>query len=519
MDERFERAPVGVLEVTRDGTVRAMNQRASELLDRESQVSGEPAIDTVFPESVDASVPRAFDRSIEEKTTVEEYYPAIERWFDVTLVPVPDAIYLYVQDVTERHRNEQRVDEYRSDLERLSIINELISDILAELVAASNRDEIAETICTRLGETSIYDFAWLGERQPGMDEIEIRAASGKTGRTLKEIEACLASDTKLPETAVVDSGSPTIIQPVGDDESVPERVRRGAFADGLQSLMAIPLTYGSSVYGVVGVYTSEQDAFSERERESFVTLGEMAGFAVNATRHRNLLLSDSVVELRLRITDRSDPFVSVATGDDAKLMIDGVVPQDEDLLCYLSVEDAPVTEVRASLADTDGTIAARLVGEYDDGGSIEVQVDEDTIVGRLIAQGTTIRSATYDERGGRVVIELPPEEDVRRLADGITRDYEAEVVAKRDRERDVVTAQEFRDSLHDRLTDRQENALKTAFLADYFESPRESTAEEVAEALDITGPTLLHHLRAGQRKLMTEMFDVTGAQQPADREG
>ena len=42
--------------------------------------------------------------------------------------------------------------------------------------------------------------------------------------------------------------------------------------------------------------------------------------------------------------------------------------------------------------------------------------------------------------------------------------------------------------------------LRTAYLADYFESPWRSTAEEVASALDITGSTLLYHLRAGQRK-------------------
>jgi predicted DNA binding protein len=66
----------------------------------------------------------------------------------------------------------------------------------------------------------------------------------------------------------------------------------------------------------------------------------------------------------------------------------------------------------------------------------------------------------------------------------------------------VTTAREFRDELDDRLTERQKTVLRTAYLADYFESPRGSTAEEVAASLDITGSTLLHHLRAGQRKLL-----------------
>jgi predicted DNA binding protein len=49
--------------------------------------------------------------------------------------------------------------------------------------------------------------------------------------------------------------------------------------------------------------------------------------------------------------------------------------------------------------------------------------------------------------------------------------------------------------------------LRTAYLADYFESPRGSTAEEVASSLGITGSTLLHHLRAGQRKLLDAFYD------------
>ena len=44
--------------------------------------------------------------------------------------------------------------------------------------------------------------------------------------------------------------------------------------------------------------------------------------------------------------------------------------------------------------------------------------------------------------------------------------------------------------------------LRTAYLADYFESPRGSTSKEVAETLDITGPTVLYHLRRAQQKLI-----------------
>jgi predicted DNA binding protein len=508
MDERLARAPVGLVEVDPDGTVRNINEAAEQLLEVDTAGVTGASIESVFPESVAATVPTAFDSPPTEDRTFEEYYPGIDRWFEVSLVPTDDAVSLYLRDVTDQNRTESRVETLQSALDRLTIINELISDILAELVDASTREEIAETICTRLGETDIYDFAWVGERDLGSDEILVRAAAGTTGRTLDSIEACLEAGETVPETRVIETATPEIVQPVGDDPAVPESVRRAAFADGLQSLLAIPLTYGSNVYGVVGLYTAEREAFSERERASFGTVGEMAGFAVNATRQRNLLLSDTLVELELQVTDQADPFVAVA--DEAvTLEVEGLVPQGEELLCYLTAEGDTPTAVADRLAAADGTISTRLVGEYSDASSLEAVLAEGTLLGQLTTRGGTVQSATFDRTGGRVVVDLSPEEDIRRLVEAITRDHDVEVAAKRERQRDVVTAEEFRETLGDRLTERQRDVLKTAFLADYFESPRGSNAEEVAGALGITGPTLLHHLRAGQRKLLAEFFDLS----------
>ena len=506
MNERFERAPVGMLDVDTDGTVQAVNDAACELLDVSEPSAVDDSIQTVFPDSVDASVPRAFDTTLDGEHSIEEYYPALDRWLSVSLVPFEDTVTVYLQDVTDTHRTERRLDRLDADLDRLTIINRLISDVLAELVGASTREEIAATICDRLGETDIYEFAWVGERRLGDDELTVRASAGSTGRTLSEIETCLDSATATPEERSIETGEPTIVQPLGEAESVPESVRRAAFADGLQSLLAIPLTYGSSVYGVVGIYTTDQNAFSERERESFGTLGEMAGFAVNATRNRSLLLSDTIVELTLDIGGSEDPLAGLASDHDATLSVTGFVPQEEDLRCYLAVSDADPAALGQSATDHDGIGPARVIDDHGDSGTIEVTLADDTLLGRLASLGVTIESATFSTGGGEAIVELPPGEDVRRIAEAVTRPHDATVVAKRERERDVTTAREFRDELQDRLTDRQENALRTAFFANYFESPRGSSAAEVAKALDITGPTLLHHLRAGQRKLLAEFL-------------
>lgn len=508
MDEDLVAAPIGIVRSRPDGVVTAINDRAASLLavDR-AGIEGTP-IEEVFPASVEDTVPATFDAAEPEPCRVEEYYPEIETWFEVSVVPGADRATVYLQDVTDRHRDRRRVETLEGDLDRLIVTNRLISDILGELVNASSREEIAATICDRLGRTDLYEFAWVGERELGSGDLVVRASAGDTGRTLEEIRSCLADGIELPEQRAIEEGTVEAVQPLGDVPAVPESIRRAAFADGLQSLLAVPLTYGSSVYGVVGIYSATQDAFSEREQASFATVGEMAGFAINASRNRSLLLSDTVVELTFELTDPEAPFVLAATEAGGGLSLDGVVGQGSGLFCYLTVSDTPPALVSETLASTAGVADVRVIGEYETGGSLEVELDGETPVGVLTAQGVTIKGAEYGDGSGEILVELSPETDVRRVAESVTRSYDGRVVAKRQYERELTRPSEFREDLRDRLTEKQETALRTAFFADYFESPRGSTAEEVAETLGITGPTLLHHLRAGQRKLLSEFFDT-----------
>lgn len=69
------------------------------------------------------------------------------------------------------------------------------------------------------------------------------------------------------------------------------------------------------------------------------------------------------------------------------------------------------------------------------------------------------------------------------------------------------------------LTDRQYEAVRTALEAGYFEWPRETDADGLAEALDVSRPTALEHLRKGEQKLLERaLADVTARTTRQDRE-
>ncbi|MFB6194224.1 MAG: bacterio-opsin activator domain-containing protein [Halobaculum sp.] len=515
------RVPYAVVRVA-DGTVTEVNDAAVRLLGVDETAVGE-RVASVFPDSVAATLPGVFaDGDPTDRHGFEEYYPELDRWLAVTVVP-GDPTTVYADDVTDRVDAEREVESLRAELDRVSLVTELLSDVLVELVDASDRTEVAETICETLGRREAFEFAWLGEREPGSEQLQVRASAGETGDTFAAIREELA-DT--PERAAVERGSARVIEPIAECADVPAPIRQAAFADGVQSAVAVPLTYGDTVYGVVGVYAAGMDRFSERARETFETLGSMAGFAINAARNQNLLFADTITELTFEVTDPTAPLVATAGETGATITVEGTVPQDRDrLVCYLSADESGVGD---ALAGRDGVETVRVVADHEEHHRLEVVLGEGTPLGTVARLGASVGGATYEPRGsagtdgsvrdggtgvGRIRAELPSGEEVRQVADTIRRQFEADTVAKVQRDRSVTTAPQLREELSDALTDRQETALRTAYLAGYFESPRDSTAEEVGEALGITGSTLLHHLRTGQRKLLDAYFE-TDAEDP-----
>lgn len=504
MEDRLQAAPIGVITV-QDGIVMACNDIASNLLTIDDP-TGE-SIESVFPQSVTDSLPQVFDGESVTETSFEEYYPTVDRWLSVAVVP-DDTVTVYVDDVTERKRHEQARERLRAERERVAVVDRLIADVIREFVGAASREEITETIRERLGASDRYRFAWTAEHAVDGGGLMVEGVAGEQGETFPAIRAAVEQGDRTPEQRAIDQQCSQVVKSLSGDESVPEPIRVAGFADGIQSVLAVPLVYGSNVYGVVGVYTGTETAFADHEQSSFEALGELAGLAINATRNRQLLLADTITEVTFEL-GKVSPIAQLSEICDAELTLEGTVPDGDDgLTCFLGASGAdPDTLVDAaeSTPTIDGTRVVRR--SEADCGRLELTLRGETPLVTAIAHGATIRTAAFENGHGRLIVELSSDADVRRLAIALGDGDPVTVLARQDRTRSPTTAREFRDELRERLTERQATVLRTAYLADYFESPRGSTAEEVAELLGITGSTLLHHLRASQRKLLDAFYD------------
>lgn len=523
MDAVFDGLDEGVLLVDADWQVVRANAPARDLLGRDPRHA--PVVDA-FPESVEATFERRFADRRPAAVAFEEYYPEIETWLAVRTRPLdgdPDgegrdgAAYVmavYLRDVTARRDRRRTLESHEAALATVDRLLEIVSELVASMAGAPDRESVEGTVVERLVETELYDTAVVLAAAADGGGLDRRAAAGSD-----DVVAALtaAADDGL-EAAALDAGDPVVSRSLAADDRLPQAVRRSGFAHGVQCGLAVPIAHDAATYGVLGVYTDRPEAFGERERAGFATLARTAGLAVGAARRRRLLLSDTVVELTLRVTAGTDPFVAASTRGDYTVAVDGMVPVEGGLVCYVSVEGAAPSTATAAL-EGPGLSVARVVDAGEADGLLEVEVATGAgALAAVTARGGSVREATFAAGTGRLTVELPPGTDVRAFLDAVTDAVpETELVAKRQREREIETAGEFRRDLRGRLTDRQYAVLEAARLANYFQSPRGSNAGEVASALDITAPTFHHHLRAAERKLVEAFFGDEPVTETVDR--
>lgn len=215
-------------------------------------------------------------------------------------------------------------------------------------------------------------------------------------------------------------------------------------------------------------------------------------------------------ELELQVTDQECFFVWASEEASCRLTLEHLIHRsDGALLEFFAVEGADPHYVVEMADDVSGIAEARIVRESPDGGLVEFVVSGPCVTATLADAGAVTREVMASEGTGHVVASVPAHADVRTVVERFQAQHGgSELLASREGVQPVPIGTELglKETLAGRLTDRQVEVLRTAHLRGYFEWPRESTAEECAEALGITQPTFSQHMRAAQRAVAACLF-------------
>lgn len=436
-------------------------------------------------------------------------------WFDGRRTDLVATVAATAEAVWDRAAGEAELQRQNRELRRLDALNTLIRGIDQALVRAETVAEIDETVCERLADSELYEFAWIGGYDAEAAAVSPRAWAGIESSTLSKLVEAPAgasgdqfSEREEPFLAAIQSGE---LQTVADVATDPRAAgwREVALERGARSCRCLPLVYEGAVYGVLTVYG---DAPNPDEDDGAV-LSELAGtiaHAIHAVETSATRQTDRVVELTLRTAAAETPLCQLSRDTGCRIDSDGAVSGDpDDPTVLFTASGVDPDELLAAAADSLLFSGVSVVRERDDATLFRAQLTGEPLAARFRDRAAIVGSVRIDAGTATVVVTLPETADVREYVDDRTgRIPDLELVARRSRDRGPGMAERLRSTFQERLTPRQQEVFSLAYHAGFFESPRARTGAELADELGIAQSTFNYHLRGAQRALCGTLFDA-----------
>ncbi|WP_254534841.1 bacterio-opsin activator domain-containing protein [Halomarina litorea] len=400
---------------------------------------------------------------------------------------------------------EEVLREQNKTLTRLDRINSTIRTIQRDIVNATTRDEIEQAVCDDLTKAEQYQFAWIGTIDES-GQISPRTWVGSNRGFLDELFGDMNTSSELgslPAKQALDSGKPVSVRQFRKNLNAQPWLRK-ALDHGLYSMISVPIVFKDSSYGVLEIYADQATSFSAEEVSILTEVCNFVANALNAIERRQALVLQSNTELEFRIGAVNDVFFRLARHTDCTLDLNSMLPQsDGGWLLYLTVSGCNAEPFQDII--THQVSVEQVTPLEDDGDLFEVAVSDFEIATVLGEQGAKLHSLQASPDGGHLVVHLPQTADVNSFVERCTSVFsDAELVR-----RTQVSSKNSEGVTHltgDHLTDRQRDVLEVAYRNGFFEWPRESTGEEIANRLDVSPPTFHRHVRIGTHKLLKTIF-------------
>ncbi|WP_254526071.1 bacterio-opsin activator domain-containing protein [Natrinema caseinilyticum] len=424
-----------------------------------------------------------------------------------TIAATTEAAFDRLESQTTLRERDAELEARNRRLKRQGQITEIIRRIDQSLIGATTHEEIERTVCERLVETDDIGFAWIGSLDPTESTLRPRAWAGSKGEYLDI--APLETDLASPEPSVITARTDrSTVVPNVLDRLKTEPWRKSALACGFSSCLYVPITFDEYSYGVLSVYAPEPGVFDQLERAVFEELGEGIANSITTAKTRQALHAETLLELTLRFDEPETFLARLARRTGEQIDFEGLTTRSTDeTRLFFSTSGGDSDSIVRILADLVSVSNYNLIDESGGRCLFEATVAGDLIASRLVRHGANPRSIRATPSGLEVVVDVPPTSNVREFVGMLDERYSSvELVARRDVRRSMHTREELVASLFEELTDKQLEALKTAYYAGFFDWPRKSTGEDIADVLGVAQPTVNRHLRFGQQRLLTQLF-------------
>ena len=447
-------------------------------------------------------------------------------WQEVSIAPIRNEAGVvthyagFQADVTRRKRAERAAKRHRAALTAeheslrtlLHRLDGVVEQITGAVVTAESRAALGEAVCSRLG--TAYAAAWLGTYDPAEEWVEpewtaVSTLADDPGETLgpvplEEGSSAASTDggTAVDGTDAAARPEPALLAEAVENRAVAVADDIGWGTD-VSGVAAVPVTYRSTVFGLFCVYTDEDAPFGREEPAVLSSIGRTVGIGLNAIDSRSSLTTDRGFEVEFAVGASSLPLRRLADGAGCALKQVGLVPDGDGRTVLCTTEGATAAELRDAADDTAGIHAVTCVAERESAPLFAFGLRDLPLIEAVGEHGLELADLRVDGSGVTVVARGARETAARSLVETVEAAY-GSVDVRRFGEQPTrkTTTTEFVADLEERLTDRQRRALTTAVAAGYFEWPRDTDGDELAEAFGVARSTFHQHLRAALRKLV-----------------
>lgn len=424
-----------------------------------------------------------------------------EKEFSEWEVTFVDLLSRWVSYELERQRSHQRVT-------ALNNLNRVVRKTVTSILEQSTHEEIERTLCEALVQSDSYRFAWIAEVETAAETVRPRVQVGddeffENPPPVTGVNA--AQSHGLVEQAFL-SGEVQVVDDVLE-ESESEKRRDHARTYDYRSSIAVPITFEDTTYGVLCTYAERPRAFDGEEGDVLGHLGEIVGHAIAANQRKQAQFNSEVLELEFSIRSLFDRLgVSGPTG--GTLDVDQTISLDDGKYLLYGSSNGAVRETLEALVEREPRFERfETVRDSDDEVRFELQLSDLPAFSTIESHGGSVSAASIDEDDFDITAEFPLNVDVKEVLADLKRAYpETNVLAKRRITRRDQSGRRLSPMLPDTLTDRQEETLKMAYFAGFFQWPRDKTGEELAELLNIAPATFHQHLRLAQQNVFDSIL-------------
>ena len=415
-------------------------------------------------------------------------------------------------DITERKRAERALDRYRSQLEAVNSIQEVVTEITNSVIDRSTRAEIESTVCEHLADADSYRFAWIGEADSATETVTVRSEAGDGGY-LDDIRISIDPDDERsdgPTGQAFLTGEMQTIQNIPNEPRY-EPWRESAEAHEFRSSAAIPIIHNESVYGVLNVYAERPDAFEGKEAQLLAQLGEVIGHAISAAERKRAMMSDELVELEFQMRDflRS---LGVETEMHGTITLDHAAPRSEGEFVVYGTVTPDAMDALGEFVEVIPYCVDMTVRSEGEPTNFELRLSEPPVLSVITDLGGYVDDLVIEDGDVTLITHLAPTVEVRRLIDVVEENYpEAEMIRRQQITRPAAHVDSLHRHIVEKLTDRQRETLQTAYHSGFFEWPRAASGEDVATSLDIAPATFSQHLRKAEHQVFDVLFSNENA--------